>query len=188
MQAYTPRQIVLTVLVTLWGIRLALYLLIRMLKIGKDERYNQVRENPLKFLIFWIFQIVWVFTVSLPVMFVNSPVAPSNVGFGPTDYVGAFLFAVGVTIELIADTHKFVFRNDPANKGRWMDRGLWRMSRHPNYLGEIMLWWGAFVMSIAILSGGRWAAIVSPVFIIVLLVFGTGIPLLERNSDRKYGQ
>ena len=173
---------------TLWGVRLASYLLIRILKIGKDERFNQVRENPLKFLIFWLFQIVWVFTVSLPVIFVNSPVALGDICFGPTDYVGAFLFAVGLAIELIADTHKFVFRNDPANKGRWMDRGLWRISRHPNYLGEIMVWWGAFVMSIAILSGGRWAAIISPVFTTVLLVFGTGILSSETNSYRKYGQ
>ena len=177
----------LTVLVILWGVRLASYLLIRIVKIGKDERFNQVRENPLKFLVFWIFQIVWVFTVSLPVMFVNSPIAP-EVMFRLVDYVGAFMFAVGLVIELIADTHKFVFRNDPANKGRWMDRGLWKVSRHPNYLGEIIVWWGAFVMSTAVLRGARWAAVVSPVFTTVLLVFGSGMPPLERNSDRKYGQ
>lgn len=177
----------LTVLVTVWGVRLASYLLVRILKTGKDERFNKVRDNPLKFLVFWIFQIVWVYTVSLPVIFVNSPIS-LQVSFGPADYIGALLFATGLIVETIADTHKFIFRNNPTNKGKWMDRGLWKISRHPNYLGEIVLWWGAFILSVMILRGPKWAAIISPVFVSVTLIFGSGMPLLERSSDRKYGQ
>ena len=120
-------------------------------------------------------------------MFVNSPVA-LPVNFGPADYVGVILFVVGLTLEFIADTHKFIFRNNPTNKGKWMDKGLWKISRHPNYLGEIVLWWGAFVVSTTILRGAKWAAVISPVFLTVLLVFGSGMPILERNSDKKYGQ
>ncbi len=177
----------LTVLVFLWGIRLASYLLIRILKTGKDERFNKIRDNPLKFLVFWIFQILWVYTVSLPVIFVNSPVAP-QVQFGPADYVGTFVFAFGLLIEFIADTHKFIFRSNPANKEKWMDRGLWKISRHPNYLGEIILWWGAFIVSAMILEGAKWVAVISPLFVSMILIFGSGIPPLERGSDRKYGQ
>ena len=120
-------------------------------------------------------------------IFVNSPVA-LQVDFGPADYVGAVLFVFGFVVEFIADSHKFIFRNNPANKGKWMDKGLWRISRHPNYLGEIILWWGVFIMSVMILRGAKWAAVVSPVFVTVILIFGSGIPPLESNSDKKYGQ
>lgn len=186
-QTYNARQIVLTVLVTLWGVRLGSYLLARILKMGRDERFNKVRDNPLKFLVFWVFQILWVYTVSLPVIFVNSPIVP-QVNFGPADYVGAILFVIGLTIEFIADTHKFVFRNNPANEGKLIDKGLWKISRHPNYFGEIILWWGAFIVSVMVLRGAKWTAVLSPVSVSVTLIFGSGIPLLERNADRKYGQ
>lgn len=177
----------LTLLVILWGVRLASYLLARILKMGRDDRFNRIRDSPLKFLVFWVFQIMWVYTVSLPVMFVNSPVAP-QVTFGRTDYVGTSLFVIGFVIEFIADTHKFIFRNNPSNKGKWMDKGLWKISRHPNYLGEIILWWGAFTISTTILRGARWVAVLGPVFITILLIFGTGATCLERSSYKKYGK
>lgn len=186
-QTYDARQILVTVLVLLWAIRLAAYLLIRIIKIGKDSRFDNIRGNPIKFFIFWFFQILWVYTVSLPVIFINSPTSVRT-SVGVTDYVGAVIFVVGFVLEVIADTHKFIFRNNPSNKGKWCDVGLWKVSRHPNYLGEIILWWGVFIISVMILRGAKWVAILSPLFITILLVFFTGIPPLEKSSDERYGE
>ena len=182
-----PRQIIITVLVILYGIRLAGYLLLRILKTGKDQRFDGIRENPLKFLVFFLLQIVWVFTVSLTVLFINSPSAPP-VDIGPSDIVGTLIFLFGLVYETIADQHKYMFRNNPDNRGRFIKSGLWGLSRHPNYFGEICVWWGAFIISAAILRDGRWSAVLSPLFITFLLIFGSGMPTTERSSNRKYGR
>ena len=177
----------ITVLVTLWGARLAGYLLIRIIKIGKDKRFDQIRGNPIKFLIFWIFQIVWVYVVSLPVIFINSPIALQR-DISVTDIVGAVIFLVGRFYETVADYQKFIFKTSPLNKDKWCDVGLWKVSRHPNYLGEICVWWGAFIVSSTILVAAKWLAVVSPLFVMLTLIFFTGIPPLERSADRKYGK
>ena len=176
----------------LWGTRLALYLLIRILKTGTDKRFDNVRENPLKFLVFWVFQMVWVFVVSLGVIFVNSPSAerPGYEDIEPKDVtviIGALMFLFGLALETVADQVKFSFRNNPENKGRFCNVGPWRYSRHPNYFGEIVVWWGIFVMSTSILTTWKWIALLSPLFITTILIFGSGIPLLERAADRRYG-
>ena len=181
------RQILITVLVTLYGIRLAGYLLLRVIKTGRDKRFDGIRENPIKFLIFFLIQVVWVYTVSLTVIFINSPSSP-QVDIGPSDIIGVLLFAFGLVYEAIADQHKFMFRNKPQNEGKFVKSGLWALSRHPNYFGEICIWWGAFIMSVAILRGGRWTAIESPVLITALLILGSGMPTTERTSCRKYGK
>lgn len=167
--------------------RLAGYLLLRILKTGKDQRFDGVRENPLKFLVFFLLQIVWVYVVSLTVLFINSPATP-QVDIGPSDIVGAVLFLFGLGYETIADHHKYVFRNNPNNKGKFIKSGLWALSRHPNYFGEICVWWGAFVMAAIILRRARWVAVLSPLFITSLLIFGSGMPTTERSSYRKYGR
>ena len=100
----------ITVLVTLWGARLAGYLLIRIIKIGKDKRFDQIRGNPIKFLIFWIFQIVWVYVVSLPVIFINSPVALQR-DISVPDIVGAVIFLLGLLYETVASVFFFSRRS-----------------------------------------------------------------------------
>ena len=184
---YNARQIIITVLVILYGVRLAGYLLLRILKTGKDQRFDGIRENPLKFLVFFILQIFWVYIVSLTVLFVNSPSAPP-VDIGPSDIVGAVLFLFGLVYEAVADQHKYMFRNNPNNRGKFIKSGLWALSRHPNYFGEICVWWGAFILSAVILRDARWVAVTSPLFITSLLVFGSGMPTTERSSYRKYGR
>lgn len=193
MQVYNARQIIITVLVVLWGVRLAGYLLYRIIKIGEDKRFDETRRNPIKFLAFWILQIIWVWVVSLPVLFVNSPTAPrprySEVSLRDiTVVVGAVLFLAFLILEAVSDQIKFNFRRNPKNKGKWCDVGPWRVSRHPNYFGEIGVWWSVFLISASVLEGPKWAAVVSPIFITVLLVFATGIPLLELSSNKRYGQ
>lgn len=187
-QTYAPRQIAVTVLVAAWGLRLSGYLLYRIIKIGEDKRFDDRRDNLLKFAIFWIFQAVWVFTVSLPVMFTNAAQYGNDNGFGVLEIVGTVLFCFGLVVETLADAQKFAFRNNPENKGKFCDVGVWKWSRHPNYFGEIVLWWGMFIISCGILRGGEWAAVLSPIFITTILLFLSGIPMLEASSDERYGE
>ncbi|KAI5084294.1 hypothetical protein GOP47_0000463 [Adiantum capillus-veneris] len=179
------RQIVLTVLVGIWGVRLALFLLFRILQWGEDRRFDDKRENLLKFAAFWIIQAVWVWTVSLPVTIVNA--SDRNPDIQAADIVGWVLWFVGALTEAVADQQKLAFKNNPANKGKWCDAGLWGFTRHPNYFGEILLWWGIFIAATPVLKGGQWAVIAGPIFITAVLLFLSGIPLLEASADKRYG-
>ncbi|KAK7462535.1 hypothetical protein BaRGS_00038420 [Batillaria attramentaria] len=184
---FSIRQIIVTVCVVLWGLRLSGYLLYRIIKIGEDNRFDDKRNDCLKFAGFWTFQAIWVFTVSLPVIFINAPASADQYDYiTPQDVVGIVLFVIGLLAETVADFQKFAFRNNPANKGKWCDTGLWKVSRHPNYFGEIILWLGIFIMSTSILKDGQWAAVLSPVFITTILLFLSGIPLLEKKADERY--
>ena len=187
-QQYNGRQILLTVLVTLWGLRLSGYLLTRILVVGVDKRFDGIRENPVKFLVFWIIQMVWVYILGLPVVFVNSPLAPLK-DFGAAEIVGAIVFAGGLLLEAVSDHIKFTFklRNKGAKNG-WCEVGPWRLSRHPNYFGEICLWWGAFIVSASILEGAKWITVITPLAVTCIILFVSGIPMLERSNDKKYGQ
>jgi len=192
---YYWRQILVTVSIILWGLRLSGYLLYRIIKIGEDKRFDDTRDSFFKFLAFWTFQAIWVFTVSLPVMFLNAPGAAftphplPNGGFTIWDILGGIMFGIGLITETISDQQKFNFRNNPSNRGKWCDVGLWKYSRHPNYFGEILLWWGVFVISISIITGDtlfRISGILSPLFTCTILLFFSGIPLLEAKADSKF--
>lgn len=179
------RQTVLTVFVVVWGLRLALFLLMRILQWGKDNRFDDKRDDLVQFAIFWVFQAVWCWTVSLPVTIVNA--TSRNPALGAADYVGWAMWAAGLLVEAAADQQKLAFKNRPENRGRWCDSGVWKWSRHPNYFGEILLWWGVFTSSTPVLRGGQWAAICGPLFTTAILLFLSGIPMLERSADGRYG-
>ena len=134
--ALNPRAAILTGLVLVTRVELAAYLLYRVLARGKDERFDAIRLNFLPFLAFWIFQMLWVWGVCLPVLFVNTEV--SRAPLGAADGVGIAMWAIGFAIQVLADVQKNAFRSDPANNGKWCDVGLWGWSRHPNYFGEIL--------------------------------------------------
>ncbi|XP_035678777.1 uncharacterized protein LOC118417339 [Branchiostoma floridae] len=187
-QTFSVRQILVTAFVCAWGIRLSGYLLYRIIKIGEDKRFDDKRDNLCAFAGFWTFQAIWVFTVSLPVIFTNCSYSNVNNYFTVQDIVGISMYGLGLLTETFADFQKFNFRDNPANNGKWCDYGLWKWSRHPNYFGEILLWWGMFLISTSVIQGGQWAGIIGPVFITSILLFLSGIPLLEKKSDERYGK
>ncbi|CAL9773347.1 unnamed protein product [Musa acuminata subsp. burmannicoides] len=179
------RQIVLTILVALWGLRLGVFLLMRILQWGEDRRFDEMRNNLGKLAVFWIFQAVWVWTVSLPLTIVNA--SDRNPSIKPQDIIGWIMWSIGISIEATADQQKLLFKNSPANKGKWCNAGLWKYSRHPNYFGEIFLWWGIFVASTSVLEGAEWLVVLGPIFLTLLLLFVSGIPLLEESADKRFG-
>lgn len=183
--AYTPRQIVITTCVLFWGTRLCAFLLYRIILWGEDRRFDDKRENLANLAAFWSLQAVWVWTVSLPVTIVNSK--PATDSLSALDYVGWSLFAFGVLLEATADQQKLWFKQSEASRGRWTDVGVWAYSRHPNFFGEIIVWWGLYLSALNDLKGAEHAAVAGPIFITLLLMFISGIPLLEKSADSKHG-
>jgi len=183
---YHTRQVVLTVLLTVSRLELALFLLYRVCKRKRDARFDEVRENCGKFLVFWIYQIVWVYVVSLPVIRVNSTAA--NPDLGVLDVLGWLVWLCGFALQFVSDMQKLRFRADPANRFKVCDSGLWAYSRHPNYCGEILMWWGIFLSSASVWSsvGAGWPTIASPIFTMLILLFLTGMPTAEGAALARY--
>nr|GMD52405.1 uncharacterized protein LOC109150249 isoform X1 [Ipomoea batatas] len=179
------RQVILSVLVVIWGLRLGLFLLMRIMQWGEDRRFDGKRDQLGRLAIFWTFQAIWVWTVSLPVTVVNA--SDNQPSLQARDIIGWIMWVFGIIVEVTADQQKLAFKNSPENRGKWCDVGVWKYSRHPNYFGEIVLWWGIFVASTPVLKGAEWLVVFSPVFITLLLLFVSGLPLLEESADKKYG-
>lgn len=171
------------VMVILWALRLGIFLFIRINKIKKDSRFDGKRENFYKFLGFWLLQGITVFIILVPsIVMWNQDVNKINL----ISLFGVLVFLVGLFIESIADAQKYQFN---AKKTKtWIDSGIWRMSRHPNYLGEIMIWVGIYLYVIPSLDWSlRLIALIGPVYIVMLLVFVSGIPILEKSGNKKWG-
>jgi steroid 5-alpha reductase family enzyme len=161
-------QLVASLLVLVWAVRLGGYLLRRILRIKVDHRFDEMRDDPVRFARFWLLQAISVAVIIWAL-------------------AGAFVWLVGLVIEAVADAQKSAFKAKSENRERFIANGMWRYSRHPNYFGEILVWWGLFVYAVPFLHGAAFAVIVGPVFITLLLLFVSGIPLLERSADAKYG-
>lgn len=184
-RAFTPWSLLAAALVVIWSARLGAYLLSRILKIGKDARFDDKRGDFLKFLSFWVLQAIVVWLVMLPVSVFLS--LPANGGMGAISIAGALLWALGFAIEAVSDAQKYAFRNNPAKAGLWIETGLWKFSRHPNYFGEVLLWWGLFVLVLPALPTPFLFTVIGPIGITLLLLFVSGIPLLEKSADARYG-
>ncbi|GLD94693.1 hypothetical protein PINS_up003317 [Pythium insidiosum] len=187
---FTARAIVVSVLAMLWALRLGSHLFTRVLKRGKDERFDEMRADCLKFFGFWVFQILWVFVVSLPVMLVNSVDASASPAFGEArDIVGIVVWAVGFGVEWLADASKEAFYADASNRGKLLCSGVWRWSRHPNYFGEILCWIGLTVLAAPSLDSDAWlyVSVLSPALTFVLLMFLSGVPMAEDRYDERFG-
>eukprot|EP00850_Spirogloea_muscicola_P003789 SM000015S01289 [mRNA] locus=s15:1013277:1015689:- [translate_table: standard] len=182
-----------TVLVCLWAARLGTHLFSRVLQVGRDSRFDGVRAqpgtwpNPPYFFAFWTIQAVWIYMVLLPVLLLNSG-GLYALWPGWTDLLGLGVWIAGFAVETIADYQKNRFRRLESSKGKWIDSGLWRYSRHPNYFGEMVLWWGVYLLSFRSLAPmGRFVALISPVGTMYLLIRVSGIPLLEKAALKKWG-
>ena len=190
--AHSTRAVALTGLVVVSRLYLAFFLLYRVCTRKSDARFDDTRGDFCKFLAFWIFQMLWAFLVSLPVIYVNARVGATDVPVGPLDFIAWILGFGGLLIEVVADWQKFQFRNDPANRGLFCTVGLWQFSRHPNYFGEILIWVGAFIGAVPVIGGdaGEVAAgvltVISPVFTIAILVFLSGLPTAEGGNLKRF--
>lgn len=177
-------KILLLLLVVIWGLRLAVYLFKRILKTGKDKRFNGIREDFKRFASFWLLQAISIFIILLPTNILL--LKDSYTSFNWVPIVGFLLSLLGILIESIADNQKFVFKSKEENRNKWIASGLWKYSRHPNYLGEIMVWFGIYIYCLPFLVGLEFLTIISPIFITILLVGVSGIPTLEKEYDIRY--
>lgn len=178
-------QLVGALLVLVWAVRLGGYLFRRILRIKVDHRFDDMRDNPLRFARFWLLQAFSVAVIMLPVSYLLGRDDPP--GFGAWAVAGAAIWFVGLAIETAADAQKSTFKAKPENRERFISTGLWKYSRHANYFGEMLVWWGLFVYAVPVLDGAAFAVVIGPVFITLLLLFVSGIPLVERSADAKYG-
>lgn len=179
-------QIIPALFVVIWSIRLGIYLFRRILFIKTDHRFDDKRDSFIKFGTFWLLQAVTVWVLILPVYGITSS-SKSSSEITIWFILGTAMWLKGFLIESVADNQKFIFKKDPKNKGRFISSGLWKYSRHPNYFGEILVWWGITISCIPYFNGSDFIFFISPIFITLLLLFVTGIPLLEKSWDEKWG-
>ena len=180
------RAIVVAVMVGIWTVRLGSFLFMRIhASGGADERFEKIKKNPPRFLVAWTLQAVWViFTASAALVIITSQsAAPLSLFF----WAGAAIWVIGFAFEVIADDQKRRFKKDTGNKGKFIKSGLWAWSQHPNYFGEITLWTGILVMAIPLLSGWSWLAVISPIFVYLLLTRISGVNLLDGIGKDRWG-
>ena len=187
-QSETPslREIIVSLLVIIWSLRLSGFLYLRIHRSGKDGRFDQLKTSAIRFLVPWTIQGLWVFLTMIVVIVINSQ-ADSAPALGVWDAIGLSIWILGFSIEVIADNQKTVFNKESNNKGKWIDSGLWSYSRHPNYLGEILLWTGIAFFGISCFTGLERIAWISPIFIYLLLTKISGIPILDKRALEKWG-
>jgi steroid 5-alpha reductase family enzyme len=179
------RTILLLILVVIWAGRLGTFLFRRILKAGKDARFDDIKVSFVRFLNTWTLQGLW---VTLTLAAALAAITTTNrTALGLFAIFGALVWIFGFAIEATADAQKNQFRADPENRGKFIDTGLWSWSRHPNYFGEIVLWVGVAIIALPVLRGWQWVTLISPVFVALLLTRISGVPILEKRADEKWG-
>ena len=202
-----PRSLVATLCVAVWACRLGYFLVRRVGKHG-DSRFDKVKGRFLTFLLYWTVQAMWCFVTAAPVYLLNKR------GGGPedwffSDYVGILMFVLGFALEVVADQQKTAWKKEAVNEGKWIDVGLWSYSRHPNYVGEWMLWIGISMLCSAAFplpasasdalalvrnfstnerSSYDFLVLIAPAWEASLMLFASGVPLLEKAADKKWGK
>ena len=183
--ALDARSILLAALVIIWAIRLGSFLFGRIKKAGKDDRFDEIKLSFIRFLNVWTIQGLWVtFTMAAALVAITTTTRKELDIFA---IVGFLVWAFGFAFEVIADSQKSRFSANPSNKGKFIQTGLWSRSRHPNYFGEIVLWIGVAIIALPVLQGWQWVALISPLFVTLLLTRVSGVPLLEKKADKKWG-
>ena len=179
------RDLIICAMILVWALRLGSFLFWRIKKDGQDKRFILMKTKFTWFLMTWTLGGLWVLVTmaaGLAAMTSNTSIA-----LGPMAYLGIALWVTGMLIEVVADSQKTKFRKNPDNRDRFITTGLWAWSRHPNYFGEITLWLGLALVALPVLSSWQLATMISPIFVYVLLTRISGIPLLERLAQKKWG-
>ncbi|MGD2042017.1 MAG: DUF1295 domain-containing protein [Acidimicrobiia bacterium] len=179
------RAWIVAAMVIMWTARLGIFLFRRISREGRDSRFDEIKVDPIRFFSAWTIQGLWVLLTAAAALAIITTTERQDLGL--LGFVGIAVWLAGFSIEAGADRQKSRFKRDPANKGRFIDTGLWAWSRHPNYFGEITLWTGVALMAIPVLSGWQWVVLISPVFVTLLLTRISGIPMLERKADERWG-
>jgi steroid 5-alpha reductase family enzyme len=169
----------------IWAARLGAFLAWRVHRAGSDGRFDELKQSAPRFLVAWSLQGLWCFLTPLLVWICLTTPVP---GFHLLDVVGLMLWTGGFVLEVASDLQKSSFKAEPDNHGRFITTGWWAWSRHPNYAGEILLWAGVFVSAASQLQGWQWAAVVSPLFVYVLLRYISGVPMLEARAEERWGE
>jgi steroid 5-alpha reductase family enzyme len=180
--AYVERNLLLTLLILIWGGRLTYHIVRRNWGKPEDFRYAKWREEwgrwlvPRAYFQVFMFQGLLMLVIGYPIIVVNAHPQP---GLALPDYLGLVIWIIGFYFESVGDRQLADFKKDPANKGHVIKSGLWKYSRHPNYFGEATMWWGIFLFALSVPLG--WSAIISPLTITLLLLYVSGVPMLERK-------
>ncbi|KAH7908330.1 DUF1295-domain-containing protein [Hygrophoropsis aurantiaca] len=188
-----PRQLLLTAAITIWSARLGSFLATRALKAGGDPRFDKIKHEKGTFTAIWMLQAAWVFVIGLPVYITNALPAAAHPPLGPRDFVALALLTSSFVLEVTADRQKSNWRaekNQKKHDENFITRGLWGLSRHPNYVGEVGIWtsmWGLASASGALPWPAVLAAAASPVGTYLLIRYVSGVPPLERSGDKKFG-
>jgi len=179
------RAWLLFAMVAVWAVRLGSFLFLRIRSAGEDRRFREIKQSFSRFLIAWTLQGLWVaFSLAAALAAITSQM---RVELGLFALAGFLVWAFGFAVEVIADRQKSAFKARPENEGKFITTGLWVWSRHPNYFGEIVLWIGVLIITVPVLNGWQWVALISPIFITLLLTRISGIPMLEARADEKWG-
>jgi|TARA_B110000495_G_C22949920_1_gene556278 steroid 5-alpha reductase family enzyme len=179
------RDLILCAMIVIWAVRLGSFLFWRIKKDGQDTRFIVMKTQFTWFLMTWTLGGLWV----LVTMAAGLAAITSNITeeLGVLSYIGMSLWLFGFAVEVTADAQKRRFKALPENKGYFIKSGLWAWSQHPNYFGEITLWFGLALVALPVLSGWQLCTLISPIFVYLLLTKVSGIPLLDRLALKKWG-
>jgi steroid 5-alpha reductase family enzyme len=192
-----PRQLMVSTTTLLWCTRLGCYLAYRVLQDGKDSRFDKLKTQPLRFSFAWFMQGVWVLATAFPVYAINLSLASRLSPIGLLDYFGLGVWGLGFLFEVVSDCQKLMWQKrigGEERKKQFINEGFWSISRHPNYFGEVTLWVGSFIICasgfrhlgiVGLKTAGLFA--ISPLFVTALLMKLSGVPMLEKASDKRFG-
>ena len=179
------RSVLLLVLVVIWATRLGTFLFTRIQRAGRDDRFDEIKVSFSRFLLTWTIQGLWVtFTAAAALGAITST---NQKPLGWIALVGFVVWVVGFFFELLADVQKSAFKANPENKGKFIQTGLWAWSRHPNYFGEIVIWVGVAIIALPVLRGWALLTLISPLWVILQLTVISGVPMLEKKADKRWG-
>ena len=181
----TATDTILFLFVVLWGTRLGTYLFRRIQRDSEDVRFEKAKRNFFWFLQYWMGQALWVSITSCAAVISILNTEPNTLGIN--GIIGILIWLIGFSFEVIADFQKNNFKKTENTNEKFISDGLWSISRHPNYFGEITLWIGIYIISYTSFSGYEYLSIVSPIFVYILLTRMSGINMLEKIADERYG-